>query len=94
MNGTHDNGAYYCAGESLNTLVSRFLQLLPRAHRVPCHVAHPGPAAAIESAAYQVWKRTYRQLFFTRFGFSVPNPLPQTVACQAGARTVVEDCVP
>ena len=93
-NGTHDNGVYYCSGESLNLRVNRFcnfcreligFRLFYRTEII----------AGNETAAFAVWKSTYRQPFFARFGFTVPTPVPQTLTCMDNvAKPVWEPCVP
>ncbi len=93
-NGTHDNGMYYCSGESLNLRVDRFcnfcreligFRLFYRSEVI----------GGNETAAFGVWKSMYRQKFFERFGFTVPTPVPQTLTCSGGAaQPIWEPCVP
>jgi hypothetical protein len=94
MNGTHDNGTFYCAGESLNLRVDRFCNFCREL--IAFHLLHRTEIipAASEQMAFQTWKATYRQPFFKRFGFSVPSPVPQSLTCDSGAKTVFEACTP
>jgi hypothetical protein len=94
MNGTHDNGTFYCAGESLNLRVDRFCNFCRELIAFRLLYRTEVIAAASEQTAFQTWKSTYRAPFFKRFGFSVPTPVPQTLTCSAGAKPVYEACMP
>jgi hypothetical protein len=94
MNGTHDNGEAFCGpGETLTLRPSRFCNFCREliAYRL---LSRTEILAGNDTAAFQVWKSTYRQPFFKRFGFSVPTPVPQTIRCNAGEKPVYEACVP
>jgi hypothetical protein len=94
MNGTHDNGKYWCTAGDLTLRPARLcnfcrelttFRLLYRTGLIPGNV----------TTAFNAWKATYRQSFFTRFGFTVPTPVPQTLKCTNEAeKPVFEACVP
>lgn len=93
MNGTHDNGEYYCGpGVSLNlranTRMCNFCREMT-AYRVFDRTGLlPG------STGFSAWKSEYRPAFYQRFGFKVPSgPIPQTLTCPGEtAKPVYEAC--
>jgi hypothetical protein len=94
MNGTHDNGKYWCTAGDLTLRVSRFCNFCREltAFRV---FYRTGLIPGTATQAFTTWKAMYRQSFFTRFGFSVPAPVPQTLRCSNEAdKPVFEACVP
>ena len=94
MNGTHENGKYYCASGMLTLRPSRFCNFCREltAFRV---FYRSGILTGSVQQAFAGWRERYRTPFFQRFGFSVPTPVPQTVRCAAEAeRPVYEACMP
>jgi hypothetical protein len=93
MNGTHDNGAYFCAGESLTLRPDRFCNFCREmvAYRV---FYRTGVLSGTNDAAFETWAGVYRSPFFERFGFTVPTPVPQLAECDAGDMPVYEACAP
>jgi hypothetical protein len=95
MNGTHDNGTYWCAaGDSLTLRVTRFCNWCREltAFRL---MFRTGVITGTLQQAFATWAGRYRQPFFRRFGFSVPTPVPQTLRCPAQMdRPVYEACAP
>jgi hypothetical protein len=94
MNGTHDNGEYWCAGESLTLRPSQFCNYCREltTFRV---FARTGLLPAANAEAFAMWKSMYRAPFYARFGVFVPQPVPQTVTCTGGVvKPVYEACVP
>jgi hypothetical protein len=93
MNGTHDNGANWCAGESLTLRPDRFCNFCREmvAYRV---FYRTGILSGTNQAAFDVWAGVYRTPFFERFGFVVPSPVPQLAECSAGDMPVYEACAP
>ena len=95
MNGTHENGNYWCAPTTSLTLrPARFcnwcreltaFRLFFRTGVIPGSVQQ----------AFSTWASMYRRPFFARHPIIVPTPVPQTVACSGQAeRPVYEACVP
>jgi hypothetical protein len=100
MNGTHDNGQFFCAASSSGTYPSLTLRANDRmcnfcreitAYRVFDHTRIlPG------TSGFATWKSEYRTPFYQRYGFKVPATIPQTLKCpeDAAARPVFQDCAP
>jgi hypothetical protein len=95
MNGTHENGSYWCAaGDSLTLRVNRFCNFC-RELTVFRLLFRTGILTGTNQQAFSTWASRYRQPFFRRFGFSVPMPVPQTLRCPTQMdRAVYEACVP
>jgi len=95
MNGTHDNGTYWCsAGTSLTLRPERFCNFCRELTTFRLFY-RTDVLQGTTQAAFDSWKNMYRQPFFARFGFAVPNPVPQTVKCgNDAAQPVYEACVP
>jgi hypothetical protein len=94
MNGTHDNGKYWCTAGDLTLRVSRLCNFCREltAFRV---LFRTGIIPGSVQQAFATWKAMYRQPFFTRFGFTVPTPVPQTLRCSGEAdKPVFEACAP
>ena len=95
MNGTHENGTYWCApGDSLTLRAGRFCNFCREltAFRL---LFRTGVLTGTTQQAFAAWAARYRQPFFRRFGFSAPTPVPQTVRCPGQMdRPVYEACVP
>ena len=94
LNGTHENGDYYCSvGDSLtlrsNTRMCNFCREIT-AYRVFDRTGLlPG------TSGFDIWKMDYRAAFYQRFGFRVPATVPQTYTCPGGSPTpLYEACVP
>ena len=93
MNGTHDNGVYWCSGEDLTLRPNRLCNFCREltAYRI---FYRTGLLPGMNSEGFVDWASDYRQPFFSRFGFVVPEQVPQAVECDAGDKTVYEACVP
>jgi hypothetical protein len=100
LNGTHDNGQFFCQASSAGTYPSLTLRSDDRlcnfcreitTWRIFDHTRIlPG------TSGFATWKSQYRAPFYARFGFEVPNPTPQTLKCpeDAAARPVFTACTP
>lgn len=95
MNGTHDNGEYWCApGESLTLRPNWFCNYC-RELTVFRLFYRTGLIPGANAAAFANWKAMYRTPFYTRFGFQKPAVVPQTVMCTGqAAKPVYEACTP
>lgn len=94
MNGTHENGLYYCGMGTLTLRPARFCNWCREitTFRV---LFRAGVLGGTIQQAFGVWKATYRQAFFRRFGFFVPAPVPQTIKCGSEPeKPVYEAAVP
>jgi hypothetical protein len=94
MNGTHDNGKYWCPSGMLTLRPARFCNFCREliAFRL---LYRTGIIPGSTQQAFDTWKAMYRGPFFQRFGFTVPAPVPQTLKCETEAeKPVYEACVP
>jgi len=94
MNGTHENGKYWCPAGMLTLRPARFCNFCREliAFRL---LFRTGILTGSTQQAFDAWKAMYRGPFFQRFGFTVPAPVPQTLKCDAEAeKPVFEACVP
>jgi hypothetical protein len=94
MNGTHENGKYWCAAGMLTLRPSRFCNFCREltAFRI---FFRSGVLGGSVQQAFNTWKASYRTPFFQRFGLVVPDPVPQTLRCDGEAeRPVYEACTP
>ncbi len=100
MNGTHDNGQFFCqAGSS-----GGYPNLTLRSDDRMCNFCREITAYRVFERArllpgtsgFATWKSDYRAPFYRRFGFKVPSPVPQTVKCpeDSAARPVFQACAP
>ena len=96
LNGTHDNGEYYCPANSDGSFQSLTLRVNDRM----CNFCREITAYRVFYRTgllptFDTWKTDYRTPFYQRFGFKVPSPVPQTLTCPGGsAQPTVEDCAP
>ncbi len=94
MNGTHENGKYFCTAGMLTLRPAPLLQLLPRTDRLPHPVPHR-TARRLGPAGLHHLAQHLPPPFWQRFAFTVPTPVPQTVRCEGETeRPVYEACVP
>ena len=95
MNGTHENGSYWCApGDSLTLRAGRFCNFCRELTTFRL-LFRTGVLTGTTQQAFAAWAARYRQPFFRRFGLSAPTPVPQTVRCPGQMdRPVYEACVP
>jgi len=94
MNGTHDNGKYWCAAGELTLRPARFCNFCRELIGFRL-LYRTGLLTGSTQQAFETWRTMYRKAFFDRFGFSVPTPVPQTLKCSTEAeKPVYEACVP
>lgn len=101
MNGTHDNGAYWCSAgderypDGLTLRPNHFCNWCREI--ISFRVFERSQVLAELSDSFPSWSRMHRPRFFERFGFQVPEgPIPQTLSCNRDrpGKAVFEDCVP
>jgi hypothetical protein len=94
MNGTHENGKYFCTAGMLTLRPARLCNFCRELTTFRVFF-RSGVLTGSVQQAFGAWKAMYRTPFFQRFGFSVPTPVPQTVRCDGeGERPVYEACTP
>jgi hypothetical protein len=94
MNGTHDNGVAWCPAGELTLRVGRLCNFCRELTAFRLYY-RTGLIPGTVQQAFATWKAMYRLPFFSRFGFSVPAPVPQTLRCDGEAeKPVYEACVP
>jgi hypothetical protein len=94
MNGTHENGKYWCTAGMLTLRPARFCNFCREltTFRV---LYRTGILTGTVQQAFDTWKAMYRTPFFQRFPVSVPDPVPQTVRCDGEPeKPVYEACMP
>lgn len=102
INGTHDNGEYYSRDDSGScSATSCTLRSEDRLcnfcrETVALRVFQRAGILDVGSAGFDVWVAEYRQPFYERFGFAVPDPVPQSndVRNPAQGTPIFEACVP
>jgi hypothetical protein len=98
MNGTHDNGSFWCAeGDELyTTLTLRPQRFCNFCREVIAFRVFERTGVLTGAAAFDSWKSMYRTPFWDRFEFAVPEAVPQTVQCARNGpeEPVYEACVP
>jgi hypothetical protein len=100
LNGTHDNGQFYCAANSSGTYPSLTLRVDDRmcnfCREITAYRVFDRARILPGTSGFATWKSQYRTPFYQRFGFKVPATVPQTLKCpeDAAARPVFEACVP
>lgn len=98
MNGTHDNGQYWCASgdEAYTSLTLRPSRLCNYCRELTGYHVMRRSGLLPEMNGFETWKAMYRMPFYDTFGFAVPEgTLPQTLECNRGeAKAVYEACVP
>jgi len=94
MNGTHDNGEYYCGpGVSLNLRVND--RMCNFCREMTAYRVFDRTGLLPGTTGFATWRSSYRGAFYQRFGFRVPSPVPQTFTCPGGsAQSLFEACVP
>ena len=94
MNGSHENGVYYCGSGTLTLRPARLCNFCRELTTFRL-LYRTGILEGSTSEAFATWKGAYRGPFFQRFGFQVPSPVPQTIRCSGEAeKPVYEACVP
>jgi hypothetical protein len=94
LNGTHENGDYWCTTGASLTLRSD-TRMCNFCREITAYRVFDRTGLLPGSAGFAVWKTDYRDAFFQRFGFAVPATVPQTLTCPGGSATpVYEACVP
>ena len=94
MNGTHENGKYFCTAGMLTLRPARFCNFCRELTTFRIFF-RSGLLEGSVQQAFTTWRNTYRTPFWQRFGLSVPTPVPQTVRCEGEAeRPVYEACMP
>jgi hypothetical protein len=90
MNGTHDNAEYY-GGSGRLRVEDRMCNFCREI--AAFRVLQRGGILDGEDA-FDVWVAEYRAAFFERFGFFVPDPVPQTndVEDPASGMPIYESC--
>jgi hypothetical protein len=99
MNGTHDNGQYYCpagAGGAFPSLTLRSNDRMCNFCReLTVYRVFERTGLLPGTAGFARWKAEYRPRFYQRFGFHAPAPVPQTLTCSGqAAQPVFEACAP
>ena len=98
MNGTHDNGQYWCAPEddAYTSLTLRPMRLCNYCRELTAYHILRRTGLLPEMNGFETWKTTYRMPFYDLLGFSVPEgTLPQTLECNRDDEMpVYEACVP
>jgi hypothetical protein len=100
MNGTHDNGQYFCAADATGAFPSLTLRVNDRMcnfcrEMTSYHVFDRTGLLPAGNVGFARWKTEYRPAFYQRFGFRVPAPVPQVLQCRNQmSQPVFEDCVP
>ena len=100
MNGTHDNGQFFCAANASGSYPNLTLRVDDRmcnfCREITTYRVFDRTRVLSGSAGFASWKSEYRAPFYQRFGFKVPATVPQTLRCpeDSAARAVFHDCVP
>jgi hypothetical protein len=100
MNGTHDNGEFFCQATSSGSYPSLTLRSDDRmcnfCREITAYRVFERARILSGTNGFATWKSDYRGPFYQRYGFKVPNPVPQTLKCpeDSTARPVFQDCVP
>jgi len=100
LNGTHDNGQFFCQLTSSGSYPSLTLRSDDRmcnfCREITAYRVFDRTRILQGTTGFATWKSDYRVPFYERFGFKVPSPVPQTVKCpeDSAARPVFQACVP
>jgi hypothetical protein len=100
LNGTHDNGQFFCAATSSGSYPNLTLRVDDRmcnfCREITAYRVFDRTRILAGAAGFATWKSEYRASFYERFGFKVPATVPQTLRCpeDTTARPVFQDCVP
>jgi hypothetical protein len=100
MNGTHDNGQFFCQPTASGGYPSLTLRSDDRmcnfCREITTYRVFDRTRILPGTSGFATWKSDYRGPFFQRYGFKVPSPVPQTLKCpeDSAARPVFQDCVP
>jgi hypothetical protein len=94
MNGTHENGNYYC-GSEVNLNLRSDGRLCNFCREMTAYRVFDHAGILRGNSGFETWKSTYRAPFFERFGFRVPSPVPQTLTCPGGSTSAPDEpCIP
>ena len=99
MNGTHDNGSFWCAmaDEQYTTLTLRPQRFCNFCREIIAFRVFERTGLLTGTGAFETWKSMYRAPFWERFEFKVPEgAIPQTVQCNRNGeqKPVYEACMP
>jgi hypothetical protein len=100
LNGTHDNGQFYCQATSSGSYPSLTLRVDDRmcnfCREITAYRVFDRTRILPGTSGFATWKSQYRTPFYQRYGFKVPATVPQTLKCpeDSAARPVFEDCTP
>jgi hypothetical protein len=98
MNGTHDNGQYWCAAtdDAYTTLTLRPDRLCNWCRELTAYHVFRRTGLLPQSDPFATWKGTYRMPFWNRHPFFVPAVVPQTLQCNRNGpdMPVYEACMP
>jgi len=96
MNGTHDNGQFYCAAAGAPSLTLRVQRMCNFCREMTAFHVFERTGVIAQQNAFATWKTTYRPRFYLHFPFRAPTPVPQTLTCAPGgaATAVYEACLP
>jgi len=99
MNGTHDNGSFWCAegDEQFTTLTLRPQRFCNFCREIVAFRVFERTGLLSGMTAFETWKTMYRTPFWDRFEFKVPEgAIPQTVQCNRNGpeAPVYEMCTP
>jgi hypothetical protein len=90
MNGTHDNAQYY-GGDGLLRVEDRMCNFC---REITAYRVFQRGGVLDGDDAFDTWVAQYRDAFYDRFGFAVPDPVPQTndVGDPGSGTPVYEGC--
>lgn len=99
MNGTHDNGEYWCApgDERYTSLTLRPDHLCNWCREITAYQVFRKTGVLAGSQSFESWKSMYRMPFWDTYGVFVPDgPIPQEAVCNRGepGTPVYEACIP
>lgn len=99
MNGTHDNGTFWCAegDEQYMTLTLRPQRFCNFCREMIAFRIFERTGLLTGTGAFETWKNMYRAPFWKRFEFKVPEgAIPQTVQCNRNGeqKPVYQACMP
>jgi hypothetical protein len=100
LNGTHDNGQFYCKADASGAYPSLTLRSDDRmcnfCREITAYRVFDRTRLLSGTTGFATWKASYRVPFYQRYGFKVPSTVPQTLKCpeDSAARPVFEACAP
>jgi hypothetical protein len=93
MNGTHDNGEYWCASAATSLTLRPNDRMCNWCRELATYRVFEKTGILSGSSSFQSWKTSYRAGFYARFGFEVPAAVPQRFRCGTQAEMpLFEDC--